>query len=178
MIVFDASTLILLAKMEILGLFIADFGEKVAIPEKVKEEVLRGSRYESALITKLIQERAMHVLKVRDTKLVRRLIEDFNIDVGEAEMLALGIQEKASLAATDDRNTIKACKIMNLNFTTAIAFLVRAYEKRLLKREDALGKLQELQSFARYKRAIIETARRQIEGVDEHGEKDGEHTNE
>ena len=43
MILFDASTLILPAKIEMLDDFLADFGEKVAISERVVEEVLDRS---------------------------------------------------------------------------------------------------------------------------------------
>ena len=104
-------------------------------------------------------------------------MEDFNIDEGEAEMLTLAIQEKALLVATDDRNAIKACKIMKLDFTTAIAILVRACEKGLIQADEAFSKLRILQSFARYNKTIIETARNQIEGAVKYGKKNGKHKN-
>ena len=100
MILLDASTLILLAKIEMLDIFLADVGRKVAIPAKVKEEVITGSSPDGRLVAKLIQDRRIDVLKVKDRKLVKRLMEDFNIDEGEAEMLMLAIQEKAPLVAT------------------------------------------------------------------------------
>lgn len=177
MILFDASTLILLAKIEMLDIFLTNAGRKVTIPEKVKEEVLTGSSLNGPMVAKLVQDRRIEVLKTRDRKLVRRLMEDFNIDEGEAEMLTLAIQEKALLLATDDKNAIKACKIMKLEFTTAIAILVRACEKGLIKADEALFKLQKLQSFARYNKTIIETARNQIEGAVKYGKKNDKHTN-
>ena len=177
MILFDASTLILLAKIEMLDIFLADVGRKVAIPEKVKEEILTGSGPDGPMVARLIQDRRIHVLKTRDRKLVRRLVEDFNIDEGEAEMLALAIQEKTLLVATDDKNAIKACKIMKLDFTTAIAILVRACEKGLIHTDEAFFKLQKLQSCARYNKTIIETARNQIEGAIKYGKKNDKHTN-
>ena len=177
MILLDASTLILLAKIEMLDIFLADVGRKVAIPVKVKEEVLTGSSPDGPVVAKLVQDRRIDVLKAKDRKLVRRLMEDFNIDEGEAEMLTLAIQEKAFLVATDDKNAIKACKIMKLDFTTAIAILVRACEKGLIESDGAFAKLQKLQSFARYNKTIIETAKNQIEGAGKYGKKDGKHTN-
>jgi len=177
MILFDASTLILLAKIEMLDIFLADIGRKVAIPEKVKEEVLTGSGPDGPMVARLIQDRRIHVLKTKDRKLIRRLMGDFNIDEGEAEMLALAIQEKALLVATDDRNAIKACKIMKLEFTIAIAILVRVCEKGLIQADEAFSKLQKLQSFARYNKTIIETARNQIEGAVKYGKKNGKHKN-
>ena len=177
MILLDASTLILLAKIEMLDIFLADVGGKVAIPVKVKEEVLTGSSPDGPVVAKLVQDGRIDVLKAKDRKLVRRLMEDFNIDEGEAEVLTLAIQEKALLVATDDKNAIKACKIMKLDFTTAIAILVRACEKGLIESDGAFAKLQKLQSFARYNKTIIETAKNQIEGAAQYGKKDGEHTN-
>jgi len=176
-ILLDASTLILLAKIEMLDIFLADVSGKVAIPGKVKEEVFTGSSPEGPVIAKLVQDRRIDVLKAKDRKLVRRLMEDFNIDEGEAEVLTLAIQEKALLVATDDKNAIKACKIMKFDFTTAIAILVRACEKGLIELDGAFAKLQKLQSFARYNKTIIETAKNQIEGACQYGKKDGKHTN-
>ena len=126
---------------------------------------------------KLIQDGGIDVLRIRDKKLVSKLMDDFNIDEGEAEVLTLAIEKKASLVGTDDRNAIRACKVMKLNFTTAIAILVRACEKGLLQADEGLAKLQKLQSFARYKKGIIETARNQIQGVPKHEKKDDKHTN-
>ncbi len=177
MIIFDASTLILLAKIEMLEIFLTNFDGKVAVPEKVREEVLVGSGQDVRLITKLVQDRGIDVLKTKDRKLLRKLMEDFNIDEGEAEMLTLAIQEKASLVATDDKNAIKACKILKLDFTTAIAILIRACEKGLIREDEGLNKLHKLQSFARCEKTIIETATNQIEGAARYGKKDNKHKN-
>ena len=129
------------------------------------------------MVEKLVRDRRIVVLKTRDRKLVRRLMEDFNIDEGEAETLTLAIQEKALLVATDDKNAIKVCKIMKLDFTTAIAILVQACEKGLIQADEAFSKLQKLQSFARYNKTIIETARNQIEGAIKYGKKNSKHKN-
>jgi len=177
MILFDASTLILLAKIEMLDIFVTDFGKKVVISDKVWEEVLEGSSPEVPLIARLVEERGINVLGAKEEKLVRKLMEDFNIDEGEAETLTLAMEKKASLVATDDKNAIRACKVMRLDFTTAIAVLVRACERNLIQTDEALVKLQKLQSFARYKKTIIETARNQIEGAARYGKKDGKYTN-
>jgi len=49
--------------------------------------------------------------------------------------------------------------------------------KGLIQADEAFAKLKKLQSFARYNKAIIETARNQIEGAAEYGKKDDKHTN-
>ena len=107
---------------------------------------------------KLIKDNKIDVIKVKKGRQIKKIIEDFNIDVGEAETLMLAIQQGASAIATDDKNAIKACKILKIDFVTAIAFLIRAFEKGLIERDDAFLKLQKLQSYGRYSRVILEDA--------------------
>ena len=63
----------------------------------------------------------------------------------------------------DDKNGINACKLLRISFTTAIGILVRMLEKRLLTREEAMGKLAILEKQGRYKKSIVEDAKRRLE---------------
>ncbi|MCX5895209.1 MAG: hypothetical protein NTZ51_05190 [Proteobacteria bacterium] len=164
MIILDASTIILLAKIDMLEIFISNFHERILIPEKVRTEVCTVGSPETPLIVKLIEDKKINVLKIKSSKPVKKLMEDFSIDAGEAEALTLALQEKAALIATDDRNAIRACKMLKIDFTTAIAILVRSFEKNLIDRDEALLKLQKLESVARYKRTILDEARKKIKG--------------
>jgi predicted nucleic acid-binding protein len=166
MIILDASTIILLAKIGILETFLSDFPGRVLIPEKVKEEVCIKESEETPLIERLIKERKIYVARVRKTMLMRQLMDDFSIDVGEAEALTLALNKEDAVIATDDRNAIRASKLLKIDFTTAIAILVRAFEKELIDKKEALIKLKKLESIARYRRAIIEDAKKDIEGSD------------
>jgi len=164
MIVFDASTLILLAKVELLDVFVSNFSGRILIPELVRNEVCIRGREETPLITRLIEDKKIHVSKVKADKAASKIMDDFHIDAGEAEAIILALREKASLVATDDRNAIRACKALKLDFTTAIAILVRAFENKLIDKAEALIKMQKLASVARYNRAIIEDAVKLIKG--------------
>lgn len=164
MVVFDASTLTLLARIDILDLFISNFHYRVLIPEKVRLEACSGKREETPLIVKLIEEKRIEVLKAKNKTLIRKLIEDFNIDEGEAEALTLALQGKGSIIATDDKNAIRACKVLRLEFITAIAILIRIFEKGIMQRDEAVIKLQKLQSIGRYSRVIIEDAEKFLKG--------------
>ena len=166
MIVFDASTLILLAKIELLDIFVSSFRGGISIPEIVRDEVCIHGREETPLLTRLIEDKKIHVSKVKADKAARKIMDDFHIDAGEAAAIILALDEKASLVATDDRNAIRACKALKLDFTTAVAILIRAFEKNLIDKTEALIKIQKLESVARYNRAIIEEARKLIEGGD------------
>ncbi len=164
MVVFDASTIILLAKTDILELFIANYRGRILIPQTVKLEITSGGREEALLITKLIESKKIEISKVKNSRHIKKLMGDFNIDSGEAEAIILAIQEGASMVATDDRNAIRACKLLKINFITAIAILIRAFEKNLIDRDESLIKLHKLQSVGRYSKAIIEDAIKQLKG--------------
>ncbi len=60
-------------------------------------------------------------MEVKNKRQIKKLMDDFNIDSGEAEALILGIQEDTGVVPTDDRNVIKTCKMLKLYFITAIA---------------------------------------------------------
>lgn len=164
MIIFDSSTMILLAKIDLLELFISNLHSRVVIPEKVRSEICKENQEETPLIVKLTGDKKIEVLKARNINQIKKLMEDFNIGAGEAEVLTLAIREGASIVAMDDRNAIRASKILKIDFTTAIAILIRACEKNLIEKEEAIIKQEKLQSIGRYSRAIIEDATRQIKG--------------
>jgi len=164
MIVFDTSTLILLARIDILDLFITDVRGSVIIPEKVRSEAVTEGKEEVQSITRLLQEKKISVVKVKNTSLRKKLMEDFSIEAGEAESLALALEHKSALVATDDRNAIRACKMLKLEFITAVTVLVRAVEKGMIDKDEGLVKLQKLQTVGRYRKTIIEDAVRLIKG--------------
>jgi predicted nucleic acid-binding protein len=165
-IILDASTIILLAKIDLLEAFVLNFSDKVLIPEKVREEVLVKKSEETLFIERLIKAKKIEVKKVKREKLIKRLLNDFNIDLGEAEAIILALENKISIIATDDRNAIRACKFLNINFTTAIAILVRIFENNLIDKEEALIKFNKLRLIGRYRKEIIEDVRKHLEGSD------------
>ena len=164
MIIFDASTLILLARIGLLELFLSTFQGRVAIPKKVKSEVCIQGREERPFVESLIKQEKIEVLTAKNPRQKRKLMDDFNIDEGEAEALLLAIQAGAETIATDDRNAIRASKLLKIDFVTAIGFLIRAHEKQLVDRDEALTKLQSLQAIGRYSNAILKDAKNRIEG--------------
>ena len=88
---------------------------------------------------------------------------DFGLGRGEAEAIVLALAEKARVLGIDDKNGINACKLVGVGFTTASGILVRMCEKGLLTKSEALVKLEGLAKHGRYKRSILEDARRKLE---------------
>ena len=160
-IVFDASTLILLAKVELLREITNDI--KIIIPEKVKRECLSKKGLDAVLISTLIKEKKIEIKKTKDTRAVKKMQRDFRIDGGEAEALWLAIRLQCPIAV-DDGPTIKACKVMGQRFTTAIHFLLNLAALNRLEASVAIEKLERLSIFGRYNKKIIEDAAKRLKG--------------
>jgi predicted nucleic acid-binding protein len=164
MIVFDASTLILIAKAELLDSVLADNELEAAIPVEVEKECCGVKKLlDALLIQKALDELRLKVIPVKNKKLVVKLQEDFSLGRGEAEAVVLALAEKARILGIDDKNGINACKLLGITFTTAIGILVRSCEKGLLTGSEALTKLTTLAKHGRYKESILEDARRKLE---------------
>ncbi len=166
MLIFDSSTLILTAKIELLDAFLKDVGMEmeVAIPRAVADECCGGKKTLDALIIrKVLDEFRIRVRSVRNRKLVAKLEEDFSLGRGESEAIALALQEKALLLGIDDKNGINACKLAGIPFTTAAGILVRSHQKGLIDRSDARAKLSALARSGWYSNAILEDAELRLE---------------
>jgi predicted nucleic acid-binding protein len=164
MFVFDSSTLILTTKIEMLHLFLNDIGMEVAISKAVEQECCGASKTLDALvIRKALDDGRIKVRRVRNGKLVAKLLADFTMGQGEAEAVTLALEENARVLGIDDKVGINACKLLGLPFTTAISLLVRSRQKGLIGAEDARIKLAALARFGRYKKSIVDAALRQLE---------------
>ena len=164
MLIFDSSTLILIAKVELLDVFLKDIGMEIAISKAVEDECCGGKKTLDALvIRKALDESRIKVRSVRNRKLVTKLEEDFSMGRGESEAIALALQERALLVGIDDKNGINAGKLAGIPFTTAVGILVRSRQKGLIDRGDALVKLAALARFGWYRNAILEDAKLRME---------------
>jgi predicted nucleic acid-binding protein len=166
MFVFDASTLILIAKTETLEGFLDSVDLQVAIPFEVEKECCRVKKLLDALmIQKALDESKIRVIAVKDRRLVTKLQGDFGLGRGEAEAIVLALAERARVLGIDDKNGINACKLLGVAFTTAVGILVRMREKRLFTIAEAFVKLETLARHGRYKPSILQDARRKLEAA-------------
>lgn len=160
MLVLDTSTLVLLAKADLLPLL----AEKTSlvIPREVEIEALaKPALYDARVIAGLVQAGAIQVKK---GSLVRRrqLEADFKLGVGEAAAMCLAMERSLPLG-TDDGPAIKAAKILNVPFLTALHVVTALYEQGRVDRRVALAKLDALQRWGRYSISIFEVARAQLQ---------------
>lgn len=158
--IFDASTLILLAKITVLRSF-AQITTTI-ITTVVRAEVLAKKEAEDAkIIERLLTEGIIQgsTEKIQMTP----FIENLALGRGEAEALNLAFKRKQILA-TDDWCAIKACKIVDVKFVTAIHCLLYLVRKEVLDKRLALEKLKRLDEYGRYSLEIMKDARKRIEG--------------
>ena len=161
MIVLDASTLILLAKTDLLPLLAEK--TRVLIPEEVQREALaKPELYDARVIAGMLSTGKVQVLKDPQAQLCKRLQDDFALEPGEASALLLAKEKRVPLG-TDDGPSIKAAKLMGIPFLTAIHVVVELCEKGRIDRQTALAKLERLQQVGRYGVQILEDARKQIQ---------------
>jgi predicted nucleic acid-binding protein len=164
MLIFDASTLILAARIEILEPFLAGISTEVSIPRAVEKECCGAKKTLDALmIQKAVEESKITVVSVKNRGLVTKLQSDFSLGKGEAEAIATAFAEKAPLVAIDDKNGINACKLLGITFVTAAGILIRSCDKGLISHVEALRKLELLGRYGRYKSSILEDVRVRLE---------------
>lgn|SRR5574341_71602 len=154
-VVFDSSTLILLAKVNLLRE--ASDEVEIIIPDEVKREALIKRTEDAELISILIQERKIGVQRADEAKAVKKLQIDFRLAKGEAEALWLSRKYQYPVAI-DDGPGIKAAKVLGLRFLTAVHFLLHMASRNKLSAALAQEKLTKLVQYGRYNKRIIEDA--------------------
>ena len=153
--IIDSSTLILLAKSGLLDIFIDNLKSQLIIPKAVEyESTSKKDSYDAKLIIQRINDKKIQVQTASNVKVCKKLMRDFNISKGEAEALTLCL-DKHQLLLTDDKKAINACKILRLAFATAPDILIRAVEKGLIEKEQAMLIFEKLMRYGRYSEDII-----------------------
>lgn len=162
MVILDASTLILLAKSDLLVLLVEK--TRIVIPPEVQREaVARKDLYDARMIEELLRRGNIQVANFSRPVQRKQIQVDFGLEAGEAAALLLA-KEKDEPLGTDDGPAIKAAKIMGVPFFTAVHVLLELYEKRRINQQAALAKLERLQKVGRYSAQILEDARKRIKG--------------
>ena len=154
-IVFDSSTLILLAKVNLLREVSNEV--EIIVPEEVEKEVLIKRTEDAELISILIQERKILVQKAADPKAIKKIQTDFRLAKGEAEALWLSKKGEYPIAI-DDGPGIRTSKVLGLSFLTAVHFLLHMASQNKLSSALAQEKLTKLAQYGRYNKRIIEDA--------------------
>lgn len=156
-IISDASTLILLQKIDLLDKLVKNF--VFIIPQEVySESVIKGKKIKSKdsyLIEGKIDGRIIKIKKIKDLKKISQIINEFGIEKGEAEAIALFLQENADILAIDDHKAINVCKIYKIPFMTALTFVITAFDAKLIVKNEAKKMIENLGIYGRYKDELV-----------------------
>ncbi|MEK6907183.1 MAG: hypothetical protein AABW45_01525 [Nanoarchaeota archaeon] len=159
-IVFDSSTLILLAKINLLKKVYLYY-DKIIIPEHVFKETIEKGKTENKedayLIEKEIKDKKINILKIKNKNILDEILKNFKCNLGEAEAISLAIDKKSTLF-TDDSEAMKICKVYDIEFITALAFLIKLVQDNKVDKEDALIKFQRLAKLGYYSKEILDYA--------------------
>jgi len=156
-VAFDASTLILLAKIDLLRLVTENF-DCVITEEVRKESAQKKKSFDANMIVQLIKEKKLKIVKV---KIKKELEYEFRLGRGEVSTINLALKKKL-VVATDDKLAIKVCRIFDIKFVTAIDFVTGAFEKRIISKEEAKSKINKLDEYGRYDTKVIKMALEKI----------------
>ncbi len=161
MLVSDASTLILLAKVTILEKALEHLG-KVSISKEVfNESVHKKELFDAQIIIRQVKNKSIVVKSVSKEKF-KEILSQFKLGEGEAATYALYTEGKYTALLTDDRELIKLCKVERIPFITAMSLIVRLYEKKKLQKEEALEKLDALCRIGRYSKEVYEIFKEEL----------------
>lgn len=161
MIVYDTSTLILLAKIDILRYAAERFSS--VMPEVVFTEATCKRTMDAAVISQLVDEKTLIVVANPSKKKMHCLLSKFPVAEGETASFLIAKEKKAVLA-TDDGIAIKMCKIFGVQFANAIHFLIEMKKRKCFDEQTALAKLGLLERYGRYSPEIIKDATERISG--------------
>ena len=156
MIVKDAMVIIHLAKITLLEKS-CDYFKEVIIPELVHSETVKmEDKYTETIIIKdLIERDKIKVKKVANRSLMEKA-NQYNIQRGEAETVALYWQEKADFLATDDDNVRKKNILLSLNLIGTPSIIFRMYKKNIIDKKKFENSLSELRKVGWFSNAIID----------------------
>lgn len=162
-IFFDASTLILLAKIGLLKRFLAAWkADAVVTPIVAKEAWGQKTSPDAAELSRLAEGEQLRVQPVHDERSWHTLAADFSLGAGEAETIWAASRQPNALVATDDRLAIRACRALGVPWTSALSIVVVMSERQLLTRDLAHGFLKALSVHGRYSRSVIDDAVRRV----------------
>ena len=161
MIAIDSSSLILLAKLSILDKFLQNLKTKLVITDEVEMECILKDTFDAKIIKKRIEEKTINKKIISNRQICNKIMEDFNVGKGEAETIALCLENKLDII-TDDKKAINACRVLKIKFTTIPNILVWMFRKNIITKSQAETYAVKLERIGRYKKEIIEKIKEDI----------------
>ena len=164
-IVLNSMVVIHLSKLTLLK-YLCDLFDEVILPQKVFEETIEKGLEESypdAILTKKLIERGLIQVKGLHNEKTISELEIFGLGGGEAESVALYLQEKADRLASDDSTVRKNRLILGLQIVGTPALIYSLFKKGLVTKEKTIIALFELKKIGWFRREVLELIIKEIE---------------
>jgi predicted nucleic acid-binding protein len=113
--------------------------QKILIPEEVSNELKKHK----AFLPKIVSIKPLSAESKDKTK---AFANEYDLDLGESQAIALALQEKADYFITDDLDAREVAKRLNLEVHGTIGIILRAFREKLIERKEAISKIKELQT--------------------------------
>lgn len=165
-IAIDSCSIILLAKATVLETFAHE--HSLLTTEEIYKEVLEGKdkKLIDALLTeRLIKEKKIGIIKATNKGLIKKLVKDLNLGIGEAGALSLVMDNQCEAIATDNKQGRKAATIHGLNLIGSIDVIVALYKLKLISKDKAVNGLRVLREFGWFHDYLIDSALEEIKNV-------------
>lgn len=159
MIVSNASTLILLAKVGAMSKFLDEYNE-ITIPKEVEKEITEANTIDAKILKKQIENNRIKVKAIKSS--TSKVLKEFRMHKGEAEAYILYNECKAKVILTDDGELIKLCKLFEIPFINALAIITRMFEKGILTQGEACEFLQKLNDYGRYSKEVYNYFKQEV----------------
>ncbi len=158
LVVKDAMVLIHLAKLSLLETC-CDLFSGIIVPTEVKKEVVDRGREkgfpDAIIIDEIINKGKISVKEVQDRTLVDRA-NQFNIQGGEAEAVALYWELDADLLATDDDNVRKKKTILDLKVVGTLPIILKLFMADMIDKNKFERSLSELRKIGWFSSGVLD----------------------
>ncbi len=150
--------LIHLAKLSLLETC-CDLFSEILVPTEVKKEVVDKGRErgfpDAVIIDEIINKGKISVKDVQDRGLVERA-NQFNIQRGEAEAVALYWEMKADFLATDDDNVRKKKTILDLKLIGTLPIILKLFRADRIDKDKFERSLIELGKIGWFSSGVLD----------------------
>lgn len=161
--IIDACSIILLAKASVLETFTNKCS--ICTSTFVYDEVLEGKKklFADALLTERLKEEGKITIVSIDKSIVSRIADNYNMDNGEASIVAFGLKDKETIIITDNMQGRKAASVTNLPLVGSIEIIVSLCKKKSITKEKAYAALEILKEEGWFHSYLIDKAKEDIQ---------------
>ena len=159
----DASPLIIFAKLNKIGLLRKLYKNIQIADEVYKETVLRGIEKNSRdafIIRECVSDKSIEVLSLNEkfSETAAKIQPIYNIDIGEAETIALALQLKEKEALIDEAYAREATKALGIMPVGSLRVLLIVYKNKLISKDEINQLISEMENskFRLSPRVLIE----------------------